>query len=204
VADEHHETVKRAAALELGIEGIDDPEELRAAVEAKLASMDALARAAFEIRLGQIATEDAAGGPPTAKARIAVYVLVVVIAWLVWRPLAFAIAIFGLANARQVAIRQSLFWAPKGAVLFGTAYGLALGILVRFASVTAVHTTLGGVLFTVLGLFAAAYLGYGVETSPLLRRNEDEKRILAQVAAVVSYAFVLVGWFFVAALVRRG
>jgi hypothetical protein len=203
MADEHHRSVKRAAALELGIEGIDDPEELRAAVKAKLASMDAFARAAFEVRLGQIANEDAASGAPSAKARVAVYLLFIVIAWFVWRPLAFVIAIFGLANARQVAIRQSLFWAPTGAVLFGTAYGLVLGILVRLASVMVVHTTLGSVLFAVLGFFGALYLGYGVQVSPLRRDNADEKRIIAQLAAVISYALVLIGWFSIGAMVRR-
>jgi hypothetical protein len=47
--------MKQVMAIELGIEGIDDPPELKRAFEARWATMTNTQRAAFQARLGQVA-----------------------------------------------------------------------------------------------------------------------------------------------------
>lgn len=202
MSDPIHEAVKRAMSIEFGIEGIDDPDELRRVLDAKLKTMDAAQRTAFEMRLGQIAKEDAAGGPPGGKARVAVLVLMTVIGWFVWRPLAFISVIFALSSVRRFAIRHALFWSPAAALTVGTTYGVIMGVVVRLASTIAVDSMLGSILFAALGLLAAAYIGYGVAANPLLRMPGEEKRIIAQAGAVVSYSLTLLAWIGIRALVH--
>ena len=131
---------------------------------------------------------------------VAVFVLVTVIGWFVWRPLAFISVIFALASVRRFAIRHALFWSPAASLTVGTTYGIIMGVVVRLASTIAVDSTLGSVLFAALGLLAAAYIGYGVAPNPLLRLPDEEKRVVAHGAAVVSYALTLLAWIGVRAL----
>jgi hypothetical protein len=151
----------------------------------------------------QIAKEDGAGGSPSGKARVAVFVLVTVIGWFVWRPLAFISVIFALASVRRFAIRHALFWSPAASLTVGTTYGIIMGVVVRLASTIAVDSTLGSVLFAALGLLAAAYIGYGVAPNPLLRLPDEKKRVVAQGGAVVSYGLTLLAWIGVRALVHH-
>ncbi len=186
------DAIKRALAEEFGLTGIDDPEELRLLVRTKMAEMNSLDRAAFEINLGRILNEAKSGGPPKTRFIILAYVIFALIAWFIWRPLTVVVAIFVSSNIRRFAIRYALFWTPGVAIAIGGTYGILIAVLVRIGTALTNHTTTVGIALGILGFFAAGYIGHVVPTERYLQALGDEKRLLARMGACGCYLVVLI------------
>jgi hypothetical protein len=195
------ELMKRAMASELGIEGIEDPAELKSVFEAKWATMNSADRAAFEMRLGQLTTEAAAGGAPSRWSRIIAPVLLASVGWIVWKPFFFLLILFAVAGvARRFAIRNALFWIAKAAIIVGLTYGCFVAILMKVAMSITGAGMVGSVAWAAVGLMGAAYVGHGVEINRILQTREDEMRIATQGIAIGSYLVTLLVWLAVARL----
>ncbi len=188
------EAIKRVLADEFGLTGIDDPDQLRLLLQAKLSEMNALDRAAFQMRLGGELRKLKSGEPLVTGGYIFLGTLtLVVIAWFIWRPLAAVSALMDAASySRYLAIRHSPLWFPQTALRIGGIYGVVLAILVKTAAIFTVHSVLGEIVLGVLGFLAAGYIGHGVPTKAYLRMPEDEMRLDAQVAAIVGYSVAVV------------
>jgi hypothetical protein len=199
----HHEAAKQVLAEEFGIEGIDDPAEVRCLVALKMAGMNVLDRAALMMRLGSAVQSAEAGGEPSWTVRLAVSTVFIVLAWFLWRPLTGVFAIFDLANMRHFAIRHSPFWSPAGALVVGGVYGLLIGFTVMLSVVFTVRGWFGTVALGLLGFMGAGYIGHGVHPDPLFRMPGEEKRVAAQVAAVLVYALSLIVFWGGRALLSR-
>jgi hypothetical protein len=194
--DGTHELMKRAMAMELGIVGIEDPAELKRTFEARWATMDAAQRVAFEMRLGQLANQVAAGGPPSRTSRVIAYVLGIGGAWFVWKPLAVLLVLVASAGAvRRLAVRNAAFWVVKAAVAVGVVYGCFVAALIELAMAISSPATLGRIVWGVVGLMAAAYVGYGVQPNRVLQTREDEMRIATQGIAIGAYLLTLLVWY---------
>lgn len=191
-----HDGVKRALAEEFGWTNVDDPDELRLLVRTKMGEMNALDRAAFEMRVGRVLSEGESSRPPRTHYILLSYAILAVLGWLIWRLAAVVIAILASANIRGFAIRHALFWTPGAAIAIGAVYGILLGVLVRFGTALTTHTTTAGVVLGVLGLLAAGYIGDSVPTGLNVRSPGDERRALAQMGAVGSYLVAAVALFF--------
>lgn len=188
----YHEAAKRVLADEFGIDGVDDPEVVRLLLVSKFEAMNALERAALQMKLGRALQEGASGVKPSLATLAAVDAVFVVLAWFLWRPLTGVLVIFSLANVRQFTIRHALLWAPSGAIIIGTLYGCALGGVVAASVALTVHGVAGTGFLIILGFFGAGYIGYGVEKDPLFRMPGDEKRVAAAGAAVVAYLLCVI------------
>jgi hypothetical protein len=199
----YHEAAKRVLAREFCIEGLNDPEEVRHLLNAKLAGLSAVDRTALTIQLGQALEELEADSRPSGTIRTIVHLLFAVIAWWVWRPAGVLVAIFGLANFRYFAIRHSLFWSPLGAIVIGSLYGTAVALLIAIAAPRATASVLGVSILALVGLFGVGYIAYGVEPNLHLRIQGDDKRVAAGGAAVATYLVCLVAWFSLRALLER-
>lgn len=196
-----HDVMKRAVAEEFGVTHLEDPSELRLFVQSKLSEMNAIERFAFKARVGRILSEAEDGGPPSTRYLLLGFGTVALIAWFIWRPLSAVLAIFACANIRGYAIRRALFWTPMTAIMIGGAYGALLAVLVRIGTSLSAHTTVGGIALGALGFAAAGYIGYRVPTEQYAQTTGDEKRIVAQKAALACY-LVVVGTLFFARLLR--
>ncbi len=183
----YHQAAKQVLADQFGIEGVDDPEEVRRLLISKLEAMNVLDRAALQMKLGQALGLGATDVKPSGATLAIVYAAFLVLAWLFWRPLTGVLAVFALGNVRQFAIRHSLFWSPSAAVIFGTLYGCALGVVIATSLALTVHGLAWSAFLIVLGFLAAGYIRYGVEPNPLFRMPGDEKRVAAAGAAVAAY-----------------
>jgi hypothetical protein len=196
VNQREHDAVKRALAEEFGLTNVDDPDELRLLVRTKMAEMNALDRAALEMRVGRVLSERENGGLPKTHYILLSYAILALLGWFIWRPAAVVIAILASANIRGVAIRHALFWTPSTAIGIGAVYGILLGVLVRFGTALTTHTTTAGVVLGVLGLLAAGYIGDGVPTRHDIQTPGDERRALAQKGALGSYLVAALALFF--------
>ena len=179
--------LRRVLEKEYGITGLSD-QELQDVVRDKVAAMDPLELAAFKMRLGDEATIQS---QPIHRYRSLAYLAIAVVAWLLWRPLAPVVVIMGLSNARRFAVQNALFWTPNAALVFGTAYGTILAVVVRIAQLVIVTSLAASVFFGVLGFMAAAYVGYG---SRLPSDLGHERRSAASGAAVVAYLLTIAVW----------
>lgn len=194
-----HDAVERVLAEEFGLTHIDDSDELRSLLRAKMAEMNALDRAALDMRVGRILSEAESGGSLKSRYKLLSFATLALIAWFVWRPLPVVLAIFAASNIRSFAIRRALFWTPRTAVAIGGVYGILLAVLVCFGIALTNHTITAGVVLGVSGFFAAGYIGFGVPTGRSVQTPGDEKRLLAQMAALGCYLVLVIAlllWHF--------
>ncbi|MHB1863910.1 MAG: hypothetical protein ACYCVL_13215 [Gemmatimonadaceae bacterium] len=204
MADPIHEAMKLAVRREFGIDGIDDPSQLREVVGARLDTMDAAERAAFEMQLDRAVRELAAGGPPKRSPYIIAVLIFATLAWFVWRPLAAIAMVYAIAGGvRAFALRHALFWAPIAALLVGLGYGLLIAALVIAANAWVFTSTIGHILFGVFGLYAVAYVGYTVGGVREPDFFGDEKRTIAQSVAATTYLVSMLSWYGIRALMHR-
>jgi hypothetical protein len=192
------DAVKRALAEEFGLSQVDDSDESRLLVRSKLAEMNPLDRAAFEMRVGRLISEAESSGAPKSRSIFLSYAILAVIGWFIWRPSAVVLAITASGKIRSFAIRHALFWSSGAAVAIGSGYGILLAVLVRFGIALSTHTTTAGVAFSVFGFLAAGYIGHRVPAGAYAEASGDEKRVLAQMAALGCYLVAVIVLYFMA------
>jgi len=106
--------------------------------------------------------------------------------------------VFSLGNIRAIVQRNALFWeSPNYAIVFGLTAGTTSAVLVQLASRLALHSPYSALALTLLGLFALAYIGYGVSKDPLFQDRAHQLELAARGAAASTYlalSALILGW----------
>lgn len=191
----HDEVVKRVLSREFGIEGVDDPNELRAILAEKEASLSPADLLVLTMQLGQELKELQAGGPPKIWARLTALAIIGIIAWLIWRPLIVILLIFSVAGwVRSVAIQHSLFWGAPRILIVGLTYGLVIAGIVAIATNVLLTNTVAIIVFRTFGLMASSYVGYGAPSGPFASPGDDKRSQTASIAALVYLVVTALLW----------
>ena len=120
-----------------------------------------------------------------------VWLMMIVLTWLLWRPAAAVLAIFALANLRKVVIANSLAWeAPRYAAGFGYFVGCATAVLVQILARFAFASLWARLGLTAFGIVPILYLGYGIARHPSQVNLADSYRLIAEGTALVAYIVV--------------
>ncbi len=119
------------------------------------------------------------------------WLIMIILAWLLWRPAGAVIAIFALGNLRKVVIANSLAWeAPRYAAGFGYCVGCATALLIQLLARFAFASLWARLGLTVFGLAPILYMGYGIARHPSQTNLADSYRLIAEGSALVSYIVV--------------
>jgi hypothetical protein len=122
---------------------------------------------------------------------VLVYLIVIVLAWLISRPLAVVLTIVALGNLRKVVIANSLAWeAPRYAAVFGYVVGGVIAVVVRVISRLAVASLWARLAYAAFGLMPILYVGYGVPRDLSSQNLADSYRLVAEGSGVVSYLVI--------------
>ena len=112
---------------------------------------------------------------------VLVYLIVIALAWFLWRPLGVVLAIVALGNLRKAVIANSLAWeAPRYAAVFAYVVGGVIAAVVQVSSRFAVASLWARLAYAAFGLMPILYVGYGVPRDPSTRNLADSYRLVAE------------------------
>ena len=113
------------------------------------------------------------------------WLLMIVLAWLLWWPAGAVIAIFALGNLRKVVIANSLVWeAPRYAAGFGYCVGCAIALLIQMLARFVFASLWFRFDLTLFGLAPILYMGYGIARQPSQTNLADSYRLIAEGSAL--------------------
>jgi hypothetical protein len=145
------------------------------------------------MQLGRISNEIKAGSPPKARSMAMGSLILIAVAWFIWRPLAAFLAIFTIAgNVRRFAIGNEPYWHPSAAMIVGALYGIFLAFVVRVGTISTAYRIPVGLALGALGFLGAGYIGYRQVRTII---DSEANRRFAQAASVLCYLAAVVTLF---------